>query len=232
MAYRIVATVLWVVWHLLFRIKAVGKEKIKGIRRYVLCPNHISAVDPLFIVLSRVWEPQMLVIGKEELFQIHPFISAFFKAMGVIPVHRGKGDTQVIDQAINDVKKGKGLLIFPEGTRSKTGFPAKPKSGAFVVAGAAKADLVACRVIYEAGKPKLFSKVTVVFGEPVPCEQLGLDGAEKSAQALRNAKSWLQQQWETMYLENTTEQQRLKDRQRIEMLEKKQGQEEQQDGNH
>lgn len=231
MAYRIVATILWVVWHLVFRIHAVGKEKIKGIKRYVLCPNHIFAVDPLFVVLSRVWEPQMLVIGKEELFEIHPFISAFFRAMGVIPVHRGKGDTQAIDQAISDVKKGKGLLIFPEGTRSKNGFPAKPKSGAFVVAGAANAELVPCRVIYHAGRPKLFSKVTVVFGDPVPCNRLGLDSNEKSAQVLRNAKAWLQQQWETMYLENTTEQQRQQDLKRAEMLEQSR-QEEKQDGNH
>lgn len=208
MEYRIVSTVLWIVWHLVFRIRTIGKEKIKGLKQYVLCPNHISAADPLFIVLARVWEPRMLTLGKEELFEIHPFVSWFFKKMGVIPVHRGKGDTDAIDHCIKDVKNGKGLLIFPEGTRSKDGTPKKPKSGAFVVAAAAEAVLVPCRIIYHAGKPKLFSKVTIVYGEPLPCSELGLVEGEKNAAVLRNAKNWLMEQWETLYLNNTTEAQR------------------------
>lgn len=219
MAYRIVATVLWIVWHLVFRIKTVGKEKIKGIKQYVLCSNHISAADPMFVVLSRVWEPQMLAMAKEELFQIHPFISAFFRKMGVVPIHRGKGDTQTVDYCISQVKAGKGLLIFPEGTRSKTGVPLKPKSGAFVVAAAADAKLVACRVIYHAGKPKLFSKVTVVYGEPISCAELGLQQEGHHAAGLRQAKSWLSQQWQQMYDQNTTESQKQQDKLRLQQLE-------------
>ena len=229
MAYRIVATVLWVVWHLVFRIHTVGKEKIKGLRQYVLCPNHILAVDPLFIVLARAWEPQMLVMGKEELFEIHPFISWFFHKMGVIPVNRGKGDTGAVEYCISGVKQGKGLLIFPEGTRTKDGMPGKPKSGAFVVAAAANAQLVPCRIIYHAGGPKLFSKVTVVYGDPISCQELGLEGEQHSAAGLRKAKAWLSQQWQQMYEENTTQQQKQIDQKRIEVL--CSGQKEQENGN-
>ena len=214
MIYWIAASVVWVVFRIVFRIRVVGRDKIRGLHSYVLCPNHVSAADPVFIVISRLAESKMTVMAKEELFEIHPFISWFFRSVGVIPVHRGKGDTSAVDQCIQKVRSGGGALIFPEGTRSLTGQPGKIKSGAFVVAAAANASLVPCRILYAEGHPRLFRRVTVVFGDPMPCSQLGREAEGRSAAGLRRAKAWLAGEWEKLYLANTTPAQQEKDRQR------------------
>ena len=201
MLYCIIVPLAWVVWHLAFRIKVIGRENLIHDRGFVLAPNHVSALDPVFVVLARFWGRRMLVMGKEELFQINPFFSWFFRHVGVVPVHRGKGDTAVVDQAIECVRKGQGLLIFPEGTRSKDGNLGKLKSGAFVVAAQAGVDMIPCRVIYKGGKMKLFGHCTVVFGKPIPAEKLTL-GQPRSAARLRECKQHLTEALEQLLAEN------------------------------
>ena len=118
MFYCIIVPLAWLVWHIAFRIHVVGREHLIQGRGFVLAPNHISAIDPVFVVLARFWGRRMIVLGKEELFEVNPFVTWFLRHVGVVPVHRGKGDTAVVQQAIRQVQAGQGALIFPEGTRS------------------------------------------------------------------------------------------------------------------
>ena len=53
--YYILLPVAWLVWHLGFRIRVVGRENIPRGRGYVLAPNHISAIDPVFVIVARFW---------------------------------------------------------------------------------------------------------------------------------------------------------------------------------
>ena len=201
--YWIVLPLAWVVWHIAFRIRVVGRENLPrdGEGGFVLAPNHLSAIDPVFVVVARFWGRRMLVLGKEELFEINPFITWFLKTVNVIPVHRGRGDTAVVDKAIEDVRAGQGLLIFPEGTRSKDGSLGRLKSGAFVVASAAGVPMVPCRIIYKGGKMKPFCRCTVVFGKPIPAEALYL-GEERSAARLRQVQQLLHDELERLLEEN------------------------------
>ena len=201
MFYWIIVPLAWLVWHIGFRIKVIGRENLIRDRGFVLASNHVSAIDPVFIVLARFWGRRMVVMGKEELFEINPFITWFMRAVNVVPVHRGRGDTAVVDKAIDDVRNGQGLLIFPEGTRSKDGNLGKLKSGAFVVASAAGVDMIPCRIIYQGGKMKLFGRVTVVFGKPIPAEKLAL-GENRSAARLRESKELLRVELERLLEEN------------------------------
>ena len=199
MFYAFVVTGAWLLWHLGFRIQVIGKENLpKDGRGFVLASNHISAIDPVFIVIARYWGKRMLIMAKDELFHINPLLSWMFRNVGVFGVERGKGDTKVVEQAIEKVKKGQGMLIFPEGTRSKTGELGKVKSGAFVVASQAGVEMIPCRIIYQHGTMKLFSRVRVCFGKPIPAEQLDL-GEQKSAAKLRAAKQELLEAWEALY---------------------------------
>ena len=152
MFYAFVVTGAWLLWHLGFRIQVIGKENLpKDGRGFVLASNHISAIDPVFIVIARYWGKRMLIMAKDELFHINPLLSWMFRNVGVFGVERGKGDTKVVEQAIEKVKKGQGMLIFPEGTRSKTGELGKVKSGAFVVASQAGVEMIPCRISYQHG---------------------------------------------------------------------------------
>ncbi len=201
MFYLILEPLAWIVWHIAFRIKVIGRENLIRDRGFVLASNHISAIDPVFIVLARFWGRRMLIMGKEELFEVNPFITWFMRAVNVVPVHRGRGDTAAVDKAVESVKGGQGLLIFPEGTRSKDGNLGKLKSGAFVVASAAGVDMTPCRIIYKGGKMRLFGRVTVVFGPPIPAEKLAL-GEEHSARRLRECKALLEEHLERLLEEN------------------------------
>ena len=86
-----------------------------------------------------------------------------------------------------EVKKGRGLLIFPEGTRSKDGKLRTLKSGAFVVAMEAGVNMVPTAIHYKGGKPRPFHRITVAFGPEVTLEEMGLTG-EYSVAKLRQAK--------------------------------------------
>jgi 1-acyl-sn-glycerol-3-phosphate acyltransferase len=122
--------------------------------------------------------------------------------MGVIPVRRGKGDTAAVEQVVQSVKNGQGALIFPEGTRSKDGQLGRLKSGAFVVAAEAGVDMIPCRIIYKGGKMRVFGRCTVVFGKPIPAQQLAL-GEPRSAARLRECKALVADELERLLAENS-----------------------------
>ena len=203
--YGFIVPAAWLVWHIGFRIKVVGRENIPKEGGFVLASNHLSAVDPVFLVIARFWGKKMIVLGKDEIMHLNPFLTWMFRAVGVRGVERGKGDTDLIDGIIRDMREeGRGLLIFPEGTRSKTGEPGKVKSGAFVIASAVGVPMVPARIIYSTGLLKVFCRARICFGEPIPAEELFL-GETKSAAKLRACKNRLNAAWEALYEANKFE---------------------------
>lgn len=201
MFYCFIVTAAWLVWHIGFRIRVIGRENLPKEGGFVLAPNHISAIDPVFVVIARFWGKRLLIMAKEEILQVNPVFTWMFRHVGVVGIERGRGDVNVVDELIGNVQKGQGLLIFPEGTRSKTGQVGKVKSGAFVIASAAGVPMVPCRIIYEPGRMKVFCRVRVCFGPPIPAEELYL-GETKSASALRKNKALLTDAWQRLYDEN------------------------------
>lgn len=196
-----IVTGAWIVWHLVFAIRVVGKQYLPRDRGFVLAPNHISAIDPVFVVIARFWGKRLLILAKEEIFEVNPFFSWFFRHVGVVAIRRGAGETNVLDGVVEQARAGQGVLIFPEGTRSKTGEPGRIKSGAFVIASAAGVDMIPCRIIYRHTFMRLFSRVRVCFGPPIPANELDL-GEKKSAGKLRQNKQLLLSAWDTLYREN------------------------------
>lgn len=178
MFYCIIVPLAWLVWHIAFRIRVVGREHLIQGRGFVLAPNHISAIDPVFVVLARFWGRRMIVLGKEELFEVNPFVTWFLRHVGVVPVHRGKGDTAVVQQAIRQVQAGQGALIFPEGTRSKDGEIHRFKAGAFTLAKEAGAEILP--VVLDGTKTLIKknlafnwgNRITVRVLPPVPAERV------------------------------------------------------------
>ena len=201
MFYCFIVTAAWLVWHIGFRIRVIGRENLPKEGGFVLAPNHISAIDPVFVVIARFWGKRLLIMAKEEILQVNPVFTWMFRHVGVVGIERGRGDVNVVDELIGNVQKGQGLLIFPEGTRSKTGQVGKVKSGAFVIASAAGVPMVPCRIIYEPGRMKVFCRVRVCFGAPIPAEELYL-GERKCASARRKNKALLTDAWPRLYAEN------------------------------
>ncbi|MEG2597047.1 MAG: lysophospholipid acyltransferase family protein, partial [Oscillospiraceae bacterium] len=118
--------------------------------------------------------PQCFFMAKEELFKM-PFLSAIFRKLGAFPVARGKGDTAAIDRAVQIVKDGHIVAIFPEGTRSTDGKLLRLKSGAILIAAQTGGDLLPCVVKKERGR-FLRKRVIIRYGKIIENTALGITG--------------------------------------------------------
>lgn len=199
--YYILLPLAWLVFHIGFRVRTEGRENLKKIRTrgYILAPNHISAIDPVFVIITRFWGRRMIVFAKKELFEINAFLSWFFRCAGAMCVRGTKEEAAVIDETVARCQNGESLLIFPEGTREKDGMFLQPKSGLFVIAAAAAVNVVPVRIHYETpdGKMKLFCKVRVVYGEPMPAAQFAME-SRRDMKKLRANKQALLDAWEKL----------------------------------
>ncbi|HJB59443.1 MAG TPA: 1-acyl-sn-glycerol-3-phosphate acyltransferase [Candidatus Faecalibacterium faecipullorum] len=198
MLYPVILTGAWLVWHIVFRIQVIGRENLKKIQTagFILAPTHISAIDPVFIAIARFWGKRMVVFAKKELFEINPLLTWFLKQCGCVQVRGTKDEMETMNKTIEECRNGRGLLLFPEGTREKEGKLLTPKSGLFVVAAGAGTDVIPCRVLYDTpdGRMKLFCRVRVVFGEPMPAEQFAMEG-RRDIKKLKANKQALTAAW-------------------------------------
>lgn len=199
--YYILLPLAWIVFHVGFRVRTEGRENLKKVqtRGYILAPNHISAIDPVFVIITRFWGRRMIVFAKKELFEINAFLRWFFRCAGAMCVRGTKEEAAVIDETVARCQNGESLLIFPEGTREKDGTFLQPKSGLFVIAAAAAVDVVPVRIHYETpdGKMKLFCKVRVVYGEPMPAARFAME-SRRDMKKLRANKQALLDAWEKL----------------------------------
>ena len=199
--YYILLPLAWLVFHIGFRVECVGRENLKKVQTggCILAPNHISAIDPVFVVITRFWGKRMVVFAKKELFEINVLLTWFFRWMGALCVRGTREELDVIDQTVEACRNGGTLLIFPEGTREKEGKLLQPKSGLFVIAAQAAVDVVPVRILYDTpdGRMKLFCKVKVVYGEPMPAAQFAME-SRRDLKTLRANKQALLDAWEEL----------------------------------
>ena len=199
--YYILLPLAWIVFHIGFRVECIGRENLKKVRTNgcIIAPNHVSAIDPVFVVITRFWGRRMVVFAKKELFEINVLLTWFFRWMGALCVRGTREELDVIDQTVEACRNGGTLLIFPEGTREKEGKLLQPKSGLFVIAAQAAVDVVPVRILYDTpdGRMKLFCKVKVVYGEPMPAAQFAME-SRRDLKALRANKQALLDAWEEL----------------------------------
>ena len=168
-----------------FKFRAEGVENLPQTGGYILCSNHRSYLDPIFLGVKV--KRQLAFMAKEELFRVK-VLGPIIKKLGAFPIARGKGDTGAVEFAIDTVKSGKALMLFPEGTRSKDGKPLKLKSGVIVIASQSQGLIVPSAIVFE-GKLRFRREVTVRYGKPISCDELGLNGVDR--QSLKTAREKL-----------------------------------------
>ena len=199
--YYILLPLAWLVFHIGFRVECVGRENLKKVQTggCILAPNHVSAIDPVFVVITRFWGKRMVVFAKKELFEINALLTWFFRCMGALCVRGTRDELETIDKTVEACKNGGTLLIFPEGTREKEGKLLPPKSGLFVIAAQAAVDVVPVRILYDTpdGKMRLFCKVKVIYGEPMPAAQFAME-SRRDLKTLRTNKQALLDAWEKL----------------------------------
>lgn len=122
-----------VLWFLLVPIKVTGKEHVDAKQSYVFVANHQSALD-VFAVYG--WLPNNFKwMMKKELRKI-PFVGTACAVAGHIFVDRSnpRAALQSVELVKKELVDGISTVIFPEGTRTKTGEMGRFKQGAFKIA--------------------------------------------------------------------------------------------------
>jgi 1-acyl-sn-glycerol-3-phosphate acyltransferase len=116
----------------LWRVRITGKQHIRPGVTYVMVANHLSLVD--ILVLFRLFVPFSWV-SKEENFSV-PFVGWNMRLNGYIPLRRGDKASAVVmmDACRATLGERTSIMMFPEGTRSRTGELQAFKPGAFALA--------------------------------------------------------------------------------------------------
>lgn len=176
MFYALAREIVSFIFHIYFKIIVLGRENIpKEKGSYIIASNHVSNNDPPMVGI--VFKGKYTFMAKEELFRVNPLFTWLIKKLGAFPVKRGSKDTVAIDSALESLKNGRIFVIFPEGTRSKTGELGKPKSGVTLIAARAKVPVVPVFVKY--GKKRFRRQVVVSVGKPIPAESFDVDLEDK-----------------------------------------------------
>jgi len=175
------------------RYTVTGAEHIQRDRASVYAVNHASNVEPpiLFLTLRALF-PRLRVLYKSELRKL-PILTQAFDLAGFVPLERGNRDQSLpaIERAAQALREGHSFLIFPEGTRSRTGSLLPFKKGGFVMGLKAQAPIVpvaikGARDAMRKGIPWIQPvTIRVSFGQPIPTAGLGMDDREDLVATVR-----------------------------------------------
>ena len=198
--YYILIPFAWLLWHIGFRIRVEGRENLKKVQTqgYILAPTHVSAIDPVFIVITR-WGRRMVVFAKKGAVRDQRLSDVVLPLLRrcVCARHQGRDGGHLPDGG--GLQAGQDPAHLPGGHPRKGRQTSAPKSGLFVIAAEAGVDVVPCRILYDTpdGKMHLFCKVRVIYGEPMPAAQFAMEG-RRDTKKLRANKQALLDAWEKM----------------------------------
>lgn len=123
-------------------LEVEGWEHVPG-GACLFASNHQSMVDPP--LLGSCLPREISFIARRSLFD-NPVFGFVIRACHSIPVDRGEADIGAIRAALTALRQDRGLLIFPEGTRSQDGEIAEAKAGAGLLACKSGAPVVPVRI--------------------------------------------------------------------------------------
>lgn len=179
--YIIVYSIAWPFFNLVHPQRTIGREHIPE-GGALVCGNHTSMGDPLFMAFAFQKKNQIRPMAKAELLRV-PVIGWILKGIGVFGVERGKSDVGAIKLAMKYLKGGEKVLLYPEGTRvrAKKGEKSDPKTGAAMLA-------VRCGVpllpVYIPEEKFWFRRTPVVIGEPYNPQVKSRKGTQEEYEAI------------------------------------------------
>ena len=188
--YRFVRTFTLALFKVLFGLKRRGMGRVPRQGALLLVCNHQSYLDPpaVGVSLPRVMHP----VARASLFD-SPKFGWFIRMLNAIPIREdGQPDAAAIRLAIELLEQGRVVLVFPEGQRTNDGDIGEFKRGAGLLLRRSKCAVAPVAIVgaYRAwprsrSKPKLFRRIGVRIGEPIPHDELMEDGVDVALDRLR-----------------------------------------------
>lgn len=182
-------------WLTGIRFVVEGAEHVRPDRPAIYAVNHASNLEPpiVFLVLRPTF-PRLQILYKAELRTL-PILGRAFDVAGFVPIDRANREQsdQAIARAVRQLQAGNSFVVFPEGTRSRTGELLPFKKGAFLIALRAQAPIVPVAILgardaMRKGSP-IIRPVTVhvKLGPAVETAGLMVDDRDAVTDAVRRA---------------------------------------------
>jgi 1-acyl-sn-glycerol-3-phosphate acyltransferase len=173
------------------KVKVIGEENLLRGRPQIFMANHQSDFD---ILIALAYIPvQFRCIAKKELFAI-PVFGAAIRSAGCIEIDRSNREKamQSIDEAAFRIRKGKSIMTFPEGTRSRDGEIKAFNQGTFHLAIKSGAPIVPVSII---GSGRIMPKrslrikpgqIQMVIGKPIEVTNFDIEKRYELIEKVRN----------------------------------------------
>jgi 1-acyl-sn-glycerol-3-phosphate acyltransferase len=175
------------------RYDVEGAEHIQRGRAAVYAVNHASNVEPpiLFEMLKDIF-PRLRILYKAELRRL-PILVRAFDLAGFVPLERGNRDQSLpaIERAAAALREGNSFLIFPEGTRSRSGELLPFKKGGFIMALKGQAPVVPVAIMgtrdaMQKGSPLIRPvRVRVRLAPPIETAGFSVDDRDRLVSEVR-----------------------------------------------
>ncbi len=180
--YHILWPILLVIMKVFHPYRVYGKQNIPE-GGAVLCGNHSTLGDPLYVITAIGVRNKIHILAKEELMEI-PLLGGFLRKWGVIGIRRGKADVGAIKEALRLLKSGEKLLLFPEGTRIREGQVGEAHTGAAMFATRTGVPIIPVYITPQ--KHWFFRRIKIVFGTPYKPEYEGKRATPEDYERIAN----------------------------------------------
>jgi long-chain acyl-CoA synthetase len=195
----------------LFKLRVEGAENIPPAGPFILAANHQSYIDPAVLMGTLPWRvfKDIFYVGTSEIFGDGPRANRFMRAVGrslkLIPVDPDANLVPAMRAGGFGLKRGKVLVLYPEGERSIDGVPKAFKKGAAILSAHLNVPIlpVAMDGFYEAwprGKKfQRFAPARIRFGKAIDPAQFAGSPEQKYDRINSELKQRVMSMWEELH---------------------------------
>ncbi len=163
---------------LLLPIHIFGLKNIPSKGAFIIAGNHVSYLDP--VIFGAFCPRPLCYLAKIELFK-NPVFGWLLRKVNAFPLKRNMSDIGAIKEALRQLNSGKGIILFPEGTRSTGVKLKKGLGGVGFLARRAGVPIIpafvkgADRALPKGAKFIKRSEIDIIYGEPLFCDNSASD---------------------------------------------------------
>ena len=194
--WDLIRLMLWPIVFFVYRLRAYGQRNIPDSGPVLLLCNHQSYLDLVALGVT-IPHRHFYAMARRTLFR--GWFGGLLRALNAFEVDQERGDLRAIRRAIELLKTGYLVLIFPEGSRTPDGITREFQEGVMLLLRRARPVVVPAAVegVYDAWpiwskRPRLRARIAAAYGNPVTAEQLlelapheALDRLRGDVEALR-----------------------------------------------
>jgi len=196
--WSLFSALLWSWMRLSYRFRAWGADRIPRTGPVLFVSNHQSFID-LPLIGSAASMRHFFVLARSSLYRSRTF-RWLLAPYNTVSLARGESDIKALRRGIELLDQGQALLLYPEGTRSIDGLVGPFKPGMMLIVRRTRPMVVPVAVegtgtAWPNNKmlPRLFGRVGIKFGEPIPADQLLDMGTDAALEHLRTTVETMRQ---------------------------------------